>query len=189
MGSERGENSVPPVPPIVTLPRGFECAVGQLNYALSSWPGIHMDCGLFVWTSRQVAVVLRIPDPEARALVVTLAGLPYIDRQAVFLSLDFAPPVETTLIAGQAKRVTVPITARRDPAGGLMTLMICVPAAASHLTFDPASNGHSRPGGGFARPAGDLIAGLTRALAGKQAHGPNSGRGSEPADNEPNQQL
>ncbi|MCC9597110.1 MULTISPECIES: glycosyltransferase [unclassified Rubrivivax] len=134
------ETYIPPVPPIVTLPRGFECPVEQMNDALSRWPGIHPDCGLFVWTSRQAAVVLRIPDPESQALVVTLAGLPYIDRQTVSLSLDFAPPVEATLIAGHARRVTLPIAARRGTTGGLVTLMICVPSAASHAAFNPASN-------------------------------------------------
>ena len=56
-------------------------------------------------------------------LVLTLAGIPYVDRQSVFLSLDFAPPMEITLVAGESRRVTVPIVRRRDPAGGLMTLM------------------------------------------------------------------
>ncbi|OYX81935.1 MAG: hypothetical protein B7Y75_06905, partial [Azorhizobium sp. 35-67-5] len=123
-GGSQGEAHVPAVPPILTLQRGVECPTAQMAQALSRWGGMHGGDSTMIWTNRQVAIALRIPEPEAQALVVTLAGLPYFDRQSVFLSLDFAPPVEVTVIAGEPRRVTVPITTRRDPARGLMTLMI-----------------------------------------------------------------
>ncbi len=136
------EAYIPAIPPIVTLQRGVEYPATQIAQAMFLWPGMHRSDGTVVWTNRQTVIVLRIPDPDAQALVVTLAGLPYIDRQSIFLSLDFAPPVEATLIAGELKRVTVPITTRRDPARGLMTLMISVPQAAMPVTFAPETTDH-----------------------------------------------
>lgn len=136
-GGSQGEFYVPAVPPILTLQRGIEHRTPQMAQVLHRWGGMHSGETTMVWTSRQVVIVLRIPDPEAQALVVTLAGQPYIDRQSIFLSLDFTPPVEVTVIAGELRRVIVPITTRRDPVRALMTLMIIVPEAAMPVTFDP----------------------------------------------------
>lgn len=131
---------VPPIPPILTLMRGREYPVEQIGPALALWSGMHAYEGACVWTSRQAIVVLRIPDQEAQALVLTLAGLPYVDRQIISVSLDFARPVEVTVIAGQTRRVIVPIKQRRDPVNGFVTLIISVPEATQPIVFDPATN-------------------------------------------------
>ncbi|BBU64154.1 hypothetical protein MSC49_40890 (plasmid) [Methylosinus sp. C49] len=133
------ERLIAPTPPIVTLQRGLECPVEQIDRILSRWPGVYQNGGPSVWTGRQAVIVLRIPDPEARTLVVTLAGLPYFDRQTVFLSVDFGSPIETTLIAGQARRVSVPISRRASEAGDLVSLMFSVPEASTPETFDPSN--------------------------------------------------
>lgn len=130
---------VPSIPPIVTLLRGHEYPVSHIGHALGLWSGMHSHDGISIWTFRHAVIVLRIPDGEAQAVVLTLAGLPYIDRQVISLSLDFASPVDVTLIAGQTRRVTVPIKQRRDPVNGLVTLLISVPEAERPIVYDPAN--------------------------------------------------
>lgn len=138
-GGSQGEVYVPAVPPILTLLRGVEYSAPQMAQVLHRWGGMHSGDTGMVWTSRQVVIALRIPDPGAQGLVVALAGMPYVDRQSVSLSLDFSPPVLATVIAGELKRVTVPITTRRDTVRGIMTLMVIVPEAAMPVSFDPAN--------------------------------------------------
>jgi len=118
----------------------LEYPLEHVDHALSLWPGIRRHDGTSIWTARQAVIVLRIPDPEAQALVLAVAGLKYIERQRLSVSLDFAPPVEVTLIAGHARRVIIPINKRRDPVNGLVTLMISSPDASRPVTLDPASN-------------------------------------------------
>lgn len=137
--ASEGAAHVPAVPPILTLTRGFEWSAAQMDPALSRWSGTYGGDSRMLWISRQTAITLRIPEADAEALVLTLAGIPYVDRQSVFLSLDFAPPMEITLVAGESRRVTVPIVQRRDPAGGLMTLMIRAPEAVRPCNLDPAN--------------------------------------------------
>lgn len=138
--AERDEASrpyIPAIPPIITLPRGQECPIADVvGAAISRWSGFHFPERAWIWTSRQAIVVLRIPDPNAKALVVTLAGTPYCERQSIFLSLNFAPPVETKLVFGQAVSVTLPISRCGDRQDGLVTLWIDAPDALRPATVD-----------------------------------------------------
>lgn len=136
-GDEGSRPHIPAVPPIVTLLRGQEYpVVGSIGSALSSWSGFHLHEAAWIWTSRQAIVVLRIADPDIQALVVTLAGPPYREQQSIFLSLNFAPPVEANLVFGRTVSVTLPIPRCGDKQDGLVTLWIDAPEAVRPATMD-----------------------------------------------------
>ncbi|WP_455172277.1 putative capsular polysaccharide synthesis family protein [Azospirillum largimobile] len=140
-GNDGSRRYIPAIPPIVTLLRGREYPVaGGIGSVLSGWTGFHDHEGNWIWTSRQAIVVLRIPETAPQSLLVTLAGLPYRERQSVFLSLNFAQPVEAKLGAGQAVSVAVPIPRREDREGDLVTLWIDAPDAVRPVTVDPRNN-------------------------------------------------
>ncbi|WP_372397238.1 glycosyltransferase [Azospirillum sp. HJ39] len=140
-GADEGSRPhIPAVPPIVTLLRGQQCMVVEgVGSAFSRWSGFHLHETAWIWTSRQAVVVLRIPGPDAQALVVTLAGLPYRERQSIFLSLNFAPPVECKLVFGQTVSVSLPIHRCGDKQDGLVTLWIEAPDAVRPATVDSRS--------------------------------------------------
>jgi glycosyltransferase involved in cell wall biosynthesis len=141
-GESPKELYTPAIPPILTLQRCVDYPISQIGKVLSRWAGMHQSEETFIWTNRQVVIVLRIPDPEAKALVITLRGLNFISRQSIYLSLDFARPIEEMLTASKITKVTVPIIQRQDNIYGSMSLMISVPEAASPFSFDREVRDH-----------------------------------------------
>ena len=136
-GTGEARPHVPPIPPIITLPRGYQRPVSDIGAALDRWSGFYKREEAWIWTGRQALAVLRIPDPDARTLVVTLGGAPHLDQQSIFLSLDFAPPVEARLTGRHPMQVSVPITRPRDKQDALVTLLIDAPDAATPARIDP----------------------------------------------------
>jgi hypothetical protein len=111
-----------------------------IGSVLSGWSGFHHHEENWIWTSRQAVVVLRIPETACQSLLITLAGLPYHERQSVFLSLNFAAPVEVRLAFGQTTSVAVPIPRREDRQDDLLTLWIDAPDAVRPVTVDPRNS-------------------------------------------------
>lgn len=132
---------VPAIPPIPTLLRGQEChMVGGKGAIFSQWHGFHDQEKSWIWTERQAIIVLRISDPEAQRLVVTLSGLPCLHQQSVCLSLNFAPPVQFKLIASQPKSVTLALPRFEERQDGLVTLWIEAPSALRPVSMDSHSS-------------------------------------------------
>lgn len=132
---------IPAIPPIATLQRGREYPVARgIGSVLSGWSGFHHHEENWIWTGRQAVVVLRIPETTCQSLLVTLAGLPYLGRQSVFLSLNFAAPVEVKLVFGQTASVAVPIPRREDRKDDLLTLWIDAPDAVRPVMVHPRNS-------------------------------------------------
>ncbi|KAA0582973.1 glycosyltransferase [Azospirillum sp. Sh1] len=143
-GTQGSGRYIPAIPPVITLLLGRDYPVaGAIGSVLSGWGGFHTHEGNWNWTSRQAIVVLRIPEAASQSLLVTLQGVPYRERQSIFLSMNFAEAIEVKLACGQTASVAVPLPRREDRQGDLFTLWIHAPDAVRPTTVDP-SNSDSR---------------------------------------------
>jgi hypothetical protein len=135
------EQHIPTIPPIVTLRRGFEYSIDDIFHFLAFRTGVHLvgegvafprSQALF---ARQAILSVRIPEKDAKTIILTMSGLPYFDSQSIFISIDFGEPMEFKVNSQQASRIAVPIVRRWDPVDGVVTLMIIAPDAARHSSF------------------------------------------------------
>lgn len=101
----------PGMPPVVTLVRGQTYAISPVSafaQALARWPGFHEVEANHVWTSRQTAFALRIPDADARAVVVKVRAACASPRTAHF-SIDCGEPVAVNLTSRASVEVEIPL--------------------------------------------------------------------------------
>ncbi|SFM09178.1 Glycosyl transferase family 2 [Methylorubrum salsuginis] len=134
---------LPDMPPVVTLPAARSWPVERrtpLAQALSRWPGFHEAEDIHIWTSRQVAALLRITVPDAVALALTLGGSPFLPQTRALVSINAGPEIEVVLPQSAHCVVEVPLRHGNDPLlpwTGLNLLSIRVPCADAPINRVP----------------------------------------------------